>query len=296
MDMKITKGLAIVSITTILLGACFDPPDYPNKPEIIFQELVFRETPGANVTDSLVITIRFTDGDGDVGLHPDVRSFPFHKLNFYAGNGTSISAVGTNSYIDLPFELLLTDNIGGKLITLKQIRTNPAYDTFPRYEGIARCLNFFADTISVAGAGKALVEKSTIVDSLIFSGRPVVYHVADTFYIQSNPNHYNLEIDFLTKDPNVPGDRDSEGFAELDWRQYSPLPGACGETFDARVPVLGDSKKALDGTIRYAMQSVGFRDILKNYLLKLRIRLRDRSLNISNEIKTPAFTLDDIKR
>ena len=295
--MKIVKGIAIVFTFLIILGSCFDPPEFPNTPEIVFEDLLFKEIGDKTVADSLILTISFRDGDGDVGIDADQINQPFHELNFYAAGSQQLIAMGTNTYSDLEFDVLNSANVNGKLLTYRDIRTNSNYDTLPRFEGFFRCTNYLVDTILIADDAAQIIDNSyTIVDTLFFgSGIPSLYEVADTFYIQSNPFHYNLEIDFLTKDPTIPGPRDEEGFVEFNWRTYTPTGDGCGQTLDARVPVLGENSRALDGSIRYGMQSIGFREIFKTNLMKFRITLRDRALNTSNVIVTPAFTLDDIK-
>ncbi|HYG03942.1 MAG TPA: hypothetical protein VD927_15960 [Chryseosolibacter sp.] len=301
--MKIVKGIAIVFTFLILLGSCFEPPEFPDTPEIVFEDLLFKEIGDRSKADSLILTISFRDGDGDVGVDADQINQPFHELNFYAATSSQLLAIGTDTYGDLPFDVLNSTNINGKLLTYRDIRTNSNYDTLPRFEGFFRCMNYLVDTILVVQNAAQIIDDSyNILDTLVFpDGGPGVdddildlYIVADTFYIESNPFHYNLEIDFLTKDPSIPGPRDEEGFVEFNWRTYTPTGQGCGQTFDARVPVLGDTR-ALDGTIRYGMESIGFREIFKTNLMKFRITLRDRAMNTSNVIKTPAFTLDDIK-
>lgn len=297
--MKIIKGLAIVFTILILLGSCFDPPEFPNEPEIVYQDLVFKETAGNAVPDSLILTIRFKDGNGDLGLESGNLNFPFHELDFFVSNGTAQkTAVGTNTYTNIPKDLLLASGVTGKLLTLRHIRTNSAYSALPRFTGFFRCINYLVDTIAVSQNDSHVIDNSyKVVDTLKFTPQtPDVYLVADTFYIEANPNHYNLKIDFLVKDPTLPGPADADGFKEFDWRTYSPNPDNCGQTFDARVPVLTGTENALDGSITYVMESRGFRDVLKTNLLKLQIQMFDRGLNPSNVIKTPPFTLDDLRQ
>lgn len=300
--MKIIKGIAIVLTFLILLGSCFDQPEFPDTPEIVFEDLLFKEFGDGDIKDSLILTISFRDGDGDVGIDGDQTNQPFHELNFYAAGTAQLAAIGTNTYSDLSFDVLNSNNITGKLLTYRHIKADSRFDTIPRFEGFFRCTNYLVDTVLVASNAAQIIDNSyNILDTLKFfspdikDSPPDLYVVADTFYIQANPFHYNLEIDFLTKDPSIPGPRDEEGFVEFNWRNYSPSSNGCGQTWDARIPFLGEDRNALDGTIRYGMESSGFRPIFKTNLMKLRISIRDRSLNVSNVIKTPAFTLDDIK-
>ncbi len=60
--------------------ACERPPELPVQPTITFQEVRF--APGPNGFDSLVVTIGFEDGDGDLGLLGSENDPPFNPLNF----------------------------------------------------------------------------------------------------------------------------------------------------------------------------------------------------------------------
>ena len=50
------------------VAACFNPPEYSVIPEIEYESIKFVETPDASIADTLVLTISFKDGDGDIGL------------------------------------------------------------------------------------------------------------------------------------------------------------------------------------------------------------------------------------
>ena len=56
--------------------------------------------------------------------------------------------------------------------------------------------------------------------------------------------------------------------------------------------VLSDTKRPLSGSLQYEMVTSGMKSIFGNKPLKLKVRIRDRSLNNSNYIETPDFTLE----
>ncbi|MGB0861770.1 MAG: hypothetical protein ACPG19_05915 [Saprospiraceae bacterium] len=56
-------GLAV--IITLVWSSCITPPEYPNEPEITF--IGFLKDTVRQAVDTNVITISFTDGDGDLG-------------------------------------------------------------------------------------------------------------------------------------------------------------------------------------------------------------------------------------
>ena len=67
-----TAGLLAAS-----LGSCLKAPDYSTTPEIAFDNITnLRLAPkvsGGVVQDSMRLTIRYQDGDGDLGLNSDER-------------------------------------------------------------------------------------------------------------------------------------------------------------------------------------------------------------------------------
>src|SRR5687767_2628503 len=95
--MKIIRGLGIFLITATLFSSCFDPPQFPVIPEIEFEKIVFIDDP-ATVTDSLVLSISFRDGDGNLGVDPnDLRyiSDPFHNAFYFQENNGKLDTLST---------------------------------------------------------------------------------------------------------------------------------------------------------------------------------------------------------
>ena len=59
----------LLFIAGVFLTGCLQPPDYPIEPVIAFERLSKDVLIQDQLnTDSLLITISFTDGDGDIGL------------------------------------------------------------------------------------------------------------------------------------------------------------------------------------------------------------------------------------
>lgn len=65
-------GFAVIS--------CERPPELPNTPNISFESVRFAT--GPNGFDSLIVTIGFEDGNGDLGLLGSESDPPFNPLNF----------------------------------------------------------------------------------------------------------------------------------------------------------------------------------------------------------------------
>lgn len=239
--MKLIKGFPVF---LLLLGlhSCFEAPDFPVVPQIEFDSIVFRETPPGN-QDTLKITIRFKDGDGDLGLSSsDPADFAgVYRDRFY--------------YVDND----------GQLVVYSTRRKAPIYEELlPPYEFPYYCTNWSINP--------------RIGDTV----------VNDTVYFESNPDHYNIFVEYYVKNPNGT-------FSLFDWQLQFCESG--GTNFNGRFPLLKDQSRPspLEGRLTYSMNSLGFRQLFNLRILKLRVTIQDRALNKSNTIETPEFTLDEIK-
>ena len=74
--------------------SCHDRPTFPVTPSISLNEFYFREIPnptGGNVLqDSLVIKVKFEDGDGDLGLQATQTQPPYHLLDIIVSGGDTL--------------------------------------------------------------------------------------------------------------------------------------------------------------------------------------------------------------
>jgi hypothetical protein len=240
--MSLIRSLIVFCVLGAVAFSCFDPPQYSPIPSIDFAGLKFKEVGDVSEPDSLIISLNFKDGDGDIGL--DASGFPDQNIPY-----------NNKYYFRFP---------NGTLLNYKAKRTNPNYDTLPAFVKPYNCINWE-----------------------IFTEDKVV---KDTLYFQLNPDHYNIFVDFLVKNPS------GDDYKEFDWREEFAYPN-CGISFDGRFPVLSKDLSQpgpLEGTIRYGMVSTGFKILFSIKTLKLRVRIQDRALNKSNIIETPAFRLSDI--
>jgi len=235
--MRLILGLCVL----IALGtvSCFDPPEFSDIPDIEYNSVTFKDIGTASDPDSLIILMKFRDGDGNLGLDPAEVDEPFNNKYYYRFSD-------------------------GSYITYETKRTNPNYDTLPDFVKPYNCTNWE-----------------------VFSNNGVV---VDTLYFKINPNHYNIFVKYFVKNPDG-------SFKEFDWREEFTYP-FCGISFDGRFPVLSkdlSQSSPLEGTIRYAMGTIGFKPLFSIKTLKLQIQIQDRGFNRSNIIETPEFTLQSIK-
>ena len=144
--------LGLCGMTALMLVSCFQPPEYSNIPSIEYESVIFKDVSSPSDPDSLIVSVRFKDGDGDMGLDandPADKAPPFNDRYYFKAND-------------------------GSIITYKTKRTNPAYDTLPPYSKPYDCINWDVTTI----------EK---LDTFYFQLNPNHYNIFVKFFVkQSN--------------------------------------------------------------------------------------------------------------
>jgi hypothetical protein len=253
--MKIIWKVGLSLIAAFMVSACFNPPEYPAIPEITFNKIKFIDSPdpvGTLVADTLALYVDFKDGDGDLGLDDnDLGQGQFAERYYYKVNDPAI-------YYNPSGDPLKLINDPG-FIRYKTKRTVAKYDTLPAFVKPFTCTNW----------------------EVVYQTTNNVTKAVDTLYFKLNPNHYNFFVDFLIQ-------QNDGSYVEYDFRKE-----LC-TTYDGRMPILSKDigqQTPLEGTIRYAMVGTGFKLVFGNRALKLRVQARDRAMNKSNELITPAFTL-----
>jgi len=285
--MRVLKGLILFAVSGIVTS-CFTPPEFSNSPEIDFVSLYFKEGTTSSPTDSLVVTISFRDGDGDLGLAGDQNDAPYNDI-FYglASNGSVVQAGKETLFTDLPQFVQVPPGATGKLVTVRTL-TDPAYadDLPPFVDAQTSCTDYKLQTVYIQDKDKHIIDNTYAeIDTMkSTNGFPPVYVVQDMFYFKENPNHRNIEVEFWVADG-------TGKYTLFDWeKEY------CEVAFDQRFPVLTQKSGPLEGNLTYALTSVGIKATFSIKTLKLKIRIRDRALNVSNDVQTEDFTLDKIKK
>lgn len=286
--MKITKGLLLFGVLVVVASSCFDPPEYPNTPSINLAGLDFFQE--ADAIDSLVLSINFKDGDGDLGLSSSIEdiSYPFHPKNYYLENNGNLIAVPTiTKYTNIPPILLVNAGQTGKLATNRTLDKPEYAGKMPEYIYPYTCNTYIFDTLYVERGNEYTFDATyNITDTLRSSNpqeNPDLFEIKEIFYTQKNPDYDNITVDFIL----------SNG-TELDWETITGTE--CGPSFDGRFPRLSDETGPLEGTLRYSMKSEGIAIILGSQSFKLRVTIKDRALNSSNTIETAFVTLEEIKK
>jgi len=266
-----------------VVTSCFDPPQFSHTPQIDFVDLYFKEGTTNNPTDSLVVTISFRDGDGDLGLAGDQIEEPYNDI-FYglAGDGRVVELGKKTEFGNLPQFVEVPPGATGKLVTVRTLQ-DPAYaDDLPPYISPSEsCRDYKLQTVYIKDEDKHIIDASYAeIDTMKSNnGFPPIYVVQDMFYFKENPNHRNIEVEFWVNDG-------TGKYTLFDWEKEF-----CEAAFNQRFPVLTDRKGPLEGNLQYALTSVGIKATFSIKTLRLKIRLRDRALNVSNEVETEDFTL-----
>lgn len=285
--MKAAKGLLLFGIS-MGVTACFDPPEFPLTPEIDFEGIYFREAKAVGEMDSLVLTISFRDGNGDLGLSTSDINPPFHDLNYYLATpeGDTVALQKKTEYNELPQFVDVPPGVNGKLVTVRTPDDPLFAGVIPPYiDDYASCTYYTYTSVFVNEPDIDIFDETYNIDTVLrYQGFPDIYVLLDTFYYKPNPTYSNIEVEFWIKE--------GSGYKLFDWEKE-----LCTKGFNQRFPVLGgDDEGPLEGSLQYAMVTSGMNALFSIKTLKLKIRIRDRALNSSNVIETPDFTLDKIKR
>lgn len=84
----------LLIVFALAVSSCFKAPEFPSEPIISFNNIVFSKGTDEIQPDSLILTINFQDGDGDLGLRSegsDTRP-PYHDLWYYTkSDGTFVT-------------------------------------------------------------------------------------------------------------------------------------------------------------------------------------------------------------
>ncbi|MDZ4715853.1 MAG: hypothetical protein SH819_10335 [Cytophagales bacterium] len=162
------NGIGLSVAVALFMASCFEPPQFSPIPSIEFESVVFKDVANQSDPDSLIVTLRFKDGDGNLGLDPDNladKSPPFNNRYYFIAND-------------------------GSVITYKTKRTNPAYDTLPAFVKPYNCVNWESITID------------NKVDTFYFQLNPNHYNIFVDFMVK-NTNGSFTKFDW-TKEFSYP--------------------------------------------------------------------------------------------
>ncbi len=297
---------SILILLSMTLNSCFRPNDFDEVPRITFQSLIFKEVAG-NIPDSLILTIDFQDGDGDLGLIESFNLPPVHEYDFIIDANNQFVTLNGEGF-EPPFDRVFLGSRrgsdGNPQLLLFDEDFDEFFSDFDNRPLDFDCQFYVVDSIEAfwgapfppyrldifdfdclnSNEQNPCVVRDTLLDA---NGRVLFQTKLDTFFIAKNEKNRNIFVDFFRKQ--------SGGYEFIDWtRVFSEI--GCGTDFNARFPIFAPDRvgKSLEGTIRYGMQSEGFRLVLRNDTFKIQVRIIDESFNSSNTVESPDLTLQQI--
>ena len=159
MYMKHIIALIIFSF----LFSCIEDNNVSDIPSISYESLEFKKSDNSFNQDSLIITINFIDGDGNLGLSNDENNYPYHPYNAIIDQEFNWITLGSNN-VTPPLYIYEPNGV-------YYLYSNE--DNRPSYN----CEDYIIDTVNTTNK-------------------------LDTFYIQKNENNKNIFIEFYKKENN----------------------------------------------------------------------------------------------
>lgn len=141
-----TSLLGFIIILLVFAVSCEKPPELPLSPRIEFIGLEFKVVEGGQ--DSLIVTISFEDGDGDLGLSQDETLPPYNEFFFILKDGSRVYFLNGVTFDDfITFSEANGDppfNQNDWFVADFVVEGNPLTDTV-RIERNENFNNFFVD-------------------------------------------------------------------------------------------------------------------------------------------------------
>ncbi|MCE2733078.1 MAG: hypothetical protein O9302_08615 [Cyclobacteriaceae bacterium] len=301
---NLKKYLAAFFLVLIAVS-CFEQPQFSDTPVIELENVYYREVGGIGDADSIVVSFSFRDGDGDIGIPrvfidetttTDDTSDPYHEKDFFlaTGNGQLATVPTVTIFADtiqngllqpIGLTVLNPEALNGTLVS-NRTRSEAGYGSLPVYNpDELGCFNYTNDVVFLPEIFQSVLDEDHKVLGIttnLLTGQRFI-KLRDELYFQFNPEYNNLDV-------SIEVEGNGGVFTEFNWQRIY-----C-ENFNARIPVINNERIATEGILTYSLVSTGFRTVFTNKRIKLRLKIRDREQNVSNELLTQAFRLDEIKR
>lgn len=112
-----------IILVTLVVSGCFGPPVFPDNPVIGYESLTFGSDP-ENRRDSMLLTFRIEDGNGDIGLDERELGTPYHPYNVIVDSRDSLV---TLTDVDVVPPLYAVDPMGNRRL-FSEDDSRPAYE------------------------------------------------------------------------------------------------------------------------------------------------------------------------
>ena len=117
-SIKVLKNSIWNLLIIFIVSACIHRPNFPDTPSINLGEFYFKQIKDLSL-DSLVIKIKFEDGDGDLGLYSDEIYPPYQLLDIQIENGDTLryGDPNTPAYNCIDYEIFRSEeSVNGSLV------------------------------------------------------------------------------------------------------------------------------------------------------------------------------------
>ena len=259
--MKLSKKplILLLGMVTSLASCSSDQEssDIPAIPAISLKSMRFVQVGEIRNLDTLIITLEYQDGDGDLGLTNDENDPRFDSEVIYYDSATSGELF---EFTDRAIRYGYIDQYG-------EVVKTTLNDTLPEFNDINQCLYYRLISTEI--------NESTIA------------------YVNPNPNFYNIFVNFsrVTPDGLEPVVWETQNFKPGGSNQCaSPLHGRFPPP-EYNTNLL----TPLAEPLKYEITSRAFIDFFGTGTFQTDIRIKDRALNSSNVVSA-RFTLDGLRR
>ena len=301
--MKLHAKLSSI-LLLFFLTACFEEAEFPDTPNIEFENLTFIDS--STSVDSLKLTFNFEDGGANLGILEDEDIFfPFNQYLVFLDENDSIITRSRVDEVEGPIYLaqLITKTIslfasGGQIFYSLE-GTNHAVLAFEKEEFTGEisaadftCPSIFNQDLNglrVYGSSSeiGLEVYSFTVNGTVTQLTSREFDIDDDILVVPVDTHYNI---FITiEQENISGE-----FEEVDFRGIFQSEDCLLGNFNGRIPWF--SQDGESGKITYSIISRGLSIAFQENLLRIRFSVVDRLGNLSNEVITPSFRISEISQ
>lgn len=293
---------AAAALFLCCIESCFEKEVYPDVPHIEITNVSFYNNA---LFDSLPITFRFEDGNGDIWIDQDTDIFyPYNDYLVFIDSANTLVTTANYQTVEPPIYQvqLITDVVilvvdqGSIAYTFGGDNTNHpilGFDT-SLYNGDLQnypleCPYLYNENGSIYGVGQRALTMYTINEDRELVGDTLV--VEDAILVEPVESSNNLIIKFARKvlnDQNL-DDGFDPGFEEIN---IGEEVGVCENgVFSTKIPFFESNSQA--GTITHTIKSTVLEGIFLEDSIQLKIYVYDRAFNKSNE-ELFTFRLQDI--